>query len=89
MAALNEEDRQRVWRTFMRENKSATPFLKTALRAAVDATDEWIEANQAAYNAALPSGAQSFRTLATLEQKTWLFCYVAMRRAGLPLSVGD
>jgi len=52
---------------------------KPELRAAVDATDDWIEANQAGFNAALP---QPFRGAATVPQKTFLFCYVAMRRAG-------
>jgi len=53
---------------------------KPDLKAAVDATDDWIEANQTSFNTALP---QPFRSNATLAQKTFLFCYVAMRRAGL------
>lgn len=53
---------------------------KPQLRAALDATDDWIDANQTSFNNALP---QPFRTQASLAQKTFLFCYVAMRRAGL------
>jgi len=46
----------------------------------VDATDDWIEANSTSFNTALP---QPFRSNATPTQKTFLLCYVAMRRAGL------
>jgi hypothetical protein len=59
---------------------------KTELRAAVDAIDNWIESAQGAsppsvgFNAALP---QPFRSQATVAQKTLLFCWVAMRRAGV------
>jgi hypothetical protein len=53
---------------------------KPELRAAVVDADDWIEANQAGFNVALP---QPFRGAATPAQKTFLFCYVAMRRAGL------
>lgn len=80
MAPLNETDRDRIWRHFMRENEDLSAFRKSDLRAAVDATDSWIEANQAAYNGALPA---AFRSAANLDQKTNLFCWVAMRRAGL------
>ena len=51
-----------------------------AVRAAADATNTWIDDNQASFNAALP---EPFKSTATLEQKTLLFCYVAMKRAGL------
>lgn len=59
---------------------SLTGVTKPELRAAIDATDDWIEANQTSFNNALP---QPFRGSATLTQKTFLFCYVAMRRASL------
>jgi hypothetical protein len=64
----------------MRDNAGTCAFTKTDLAAAVNATDDWIEANQGAFNTALPV---NFRTNATLTQKTLLFCYVAMRRAGI------
>lgn len=50
------------------------------VRASADATNTWIADNQASFNTALP---EPFKTTATLEQKTLLFCYVAMKRAGL------
>ncbi|MGW7087538.1 hypothetical protein ACWGH2_29135 [Streptomyces sp. NPDC054871] len=51
---------------------------KPDLAAAVAATDDWIDANQASFNSALP---QPFRSAASLPVKTLLFCFVAMRRA--------
>lgn len=80
MAVLSDEDRRRTWAQLMRTGLAIPGVVKADLRAAVDATDAWIEANQAAYNAALP---QPFRGAAGLDEKTLLFCYVAMRRAGL------
>lgn len=79
MAVLPTLDRDRIWRWFMRRNLEACGFTKTELRAAVDATDAWIDTNTASYNTALPA---AFRTGATLAQKTALFCFVAERRAG-------
>ena len=81
MAVLSSEERRRVWAHVMRAwDSGSIPVTKADLRAAVDATDQWIEDNQAAYNAALP---QPFRGAANTAQKTLLFCYVAMRRKGL------
>jgi hypothetical protein len=64
----------------MRHNVEAAGFTKAQLKAAVDATDAWIESNQSSYNTALPV---AFRNATTITQKTLLFCFVAMRRAGL------
>ena len=80
MAALPDLDRNRIWRWFMRKNTEVCGFTKTDLRAAVDATDAWIDSNASSFNTALPV---AFRTNATLAQKTILFCWVAMRRAGI------
>lgn len=64
----------------MRDNDDALGALtKADLRAAVDATDQWIDDNASAFNTALPLAA---RTNLTAAQKTFLFCYVALRRAG-------
>lgn len=79
MAVLDATNRLRVANQWMREQFEVCSFTKADLRAAVDATDAWIEANQSAFNTALPT---AFRNAASLTQKTLLFCYVAMRRAG-------
>lgn len=83
MAVLDVTNRFRVWAQAMRDWPAALGMpavTKPDLRAAVDACDQWIEDNQASFNTALP---QPFRGAATTAQKTFLFCYVAMRRAGL------
>ena len=82
MAVMDATNRLRTWAQIMRDwppGAGLPGTTKPDLRAAVNATDDWIEANQASFNAALP---QPFRSQATLTQKTFLFCYVAMRRAG-------
>jgi len=82
MAALDATNRRRTWAQAMRDwptNIGWPNVTAPELRAAVDAADDWIEANQASFNAALP---QPFRGAATTAQKTFLFCYVAMRRGG-------
>jgi hypothetical protein len=78
--ALDSTGRSRVWAHLMRAAPGGWPVTKPELRAAVDATDDWIEANQTSFNQALP---QPFRGSASLIQKTMLFAYVAFRRAGL------
>jgi hypothetical protein len=50
---------------------------KSQIQDAVNATDVWIEDNQASYNAALPG---PFRNNATAVQKTLLFVAVAAMR---------
>jgi hypothetical protein len=79
MAVMAETERDRTFRQLMREIPGTMPLLKAELRAAIDATDSWIDNNQASYNTALPVAA---RNGLTLTQKTFLFCFVAMRRAG-------
>lgn len=83
MAVLDTENRRRTWAQAMRNWPAALGMpvvMKADLRAAIDATDQWIEDNQSSFNTILP---QPFRGAATTAQKTFLFCYVAMRRAGL------
>jgi hypothetical protein len=81
MAVLDAENRRRVWAHLMRnwdKSLGRIPVNKIELRAAVDAADDWADANAAAYNTALP---QPFRGAATTGMKSLLLCYVIMRRA--------
>jgi hypothetical protein len=79
MAILDQVARLAVRDALMRRRNVGT-VTKPELAAAIAATDDWIDTNAAAFNAALP---QPFRTAATLDEKTILFCYVALKRAGL------
>ncbi len=67
---------QRYWSRLW----EGTPFLGADIRAAINVTDDWIDAKQAEYNAALPL---PFRTSATLVQKTIMFCAVALMRVSI------
>ena len=84
MAALPGADRLRIWRGLMRfwsaEFEEVANLSKADLRAAVDATDDWIDANAASYNSALPVAA---RTNLSAAQKTVLFCAIALMRVGI------
>lgn len=76
--ALDETNRVRVTAQALRDG--VWPGItKTELRAAINATDDYIDTIQASYNNALPV---NVRNSLNLVQKTLLFCFVAMRRAG-------
>ncbi len=80
MAVLDDTARTQIWRGLMRYLsglRESIALNKVELRAAIDATDTWINDNQASFNTALPAAAQS--NLTTV-QKTLLFCVVAARR---------
>lgn len=80
MALLTNQDRRELWAKFMREASAIWEKLglsKSDLRAAVDATDQWIEDNQASFNQAIPLPA---RTALTQKQKVRLFMEVAKRK---------
>lgn len=79
MALLDATNRARTAAQWMRTNLESATFSKAELRAAVDATDQWIEDNTASFVAAIPVG---FRTKSSATQKTLLFVFVLMRRAG-------
>ena len=85
MAVLDAPNRFQVFAHVLRQ--LAWPTLSEPdIQAAIAATDDWIDANQSAYNTALPL---PFRTTATLTQKTIVFAYVALRRAGLLKTEGE
>lgn len=85
MAELSDTDRARTWRGLMRYWSNLREWQHSPnvdLRDAVDATDAWIDDNQASYNAALPEAA---RNALTLSQKTLLFCAVALARVSISM----
>jgi len=53
---------------------------KADVQAVVNATDQWQDDNAAAFNTALPEPGKS---ALSLTQKTIIFCYVALKRAGI------
>ena len=83
--ALTPDERNKVWKGIMRwwsQRREATGGIsKSDLFAAIEATDDWIDANQASFNQALP---EAFRTGATQAMKTMLFCIIAIARVSIP-----
>ena len=81
MALLSDTDRRRIWRGLMRYwsniRETVVGCDKSDLLNAVNATDAWIDDNAGSYNTALPN---PFKTNGTAEQKTLLFCCVALMR---------
>lgn len=61
------------------ESRTAFNLTKAQLDAAIAAIDDWIEANAASFNSALPIAA---RNNLTASQKAHLFYLVAQRRYG-------
>jgi hypothetical protein len=74
MAALSDAERKALWAQFMSDasaENQVLPLLKTDLRAAVDAIDDWID------NTALP---QPAKDALTAKQKAQLIMYVVRKR---------
>ncbi len=63
-----------------REAKKAADLSLTDLEPAIQDTEDWIAANQASFVAALP---EPFKASTNAAEKTLLFVYVAMKKAGL------
>ena len=78
MAVLADPDRSAVWTQWMRDNRDPCGAMtKAELRAAVNAIDDWAEANAAEFNLAIP---QPARAALSARQKAWLLFYVLRRR---------
>ncbi len=83
--ALDTTNRFQASAQLMRD-LSFAGLLKADVRAALNAIDDWADANAASFNSALP---QPFRGTASTAQKNLLLAYVCMRRAGVLRSEGD
>jgi hypothetical protein len=85
MAALPTADRARIWRGLQRQwsaQQETVGVMKADLLAAVNAADDWVDANAASFNSALPAAA---RTNLTAAQKSLLLCAVVLLRFNLEL----
>jgi hypothetical protein len=81
MAVLTNEQRQELWATYMSsvsgDGEAVGAFNKNELRTALDAVDDWVNTNQASFNAALP---EPFQSEATASQKARLLTGVVGKR---------
>lgn len=80
--ALTSQERAEVWALMMRRRHCPSAVMKTDFRAAINAADDWADANATSYNNALPL---PFRTAATNAEKALLLAFVCLKRAGLTL----
>ncbi len=84
MAVLTRAERKKIaspWvRKVIRDLGQSKNLTVTDLEAAVQYTEDWIEANQASYVAGLP---QPFKSSTDASAKILLFVYTAMKRGGL------
>ena len=84
MAVLTRPERKKIaspWvRKVIRDLGQSQNLTFTDLEAAVQATEDWIEDNQASYVAALP---QPFKANTDASAKILLFIYTAMKRGGV------
>ena len=81
MAALSASERSGVWADIMRLSRAqfgGISVTKAELKAAMDAIDDWLEANASSLNAAIP---QPARGALVPEQKAYMLSVVARRRA--------
>lgn len=81
MAALDDVGRVLVWisTTRMVEHTAdiSDTVIRDAIRAAVDAVDDWVDLHQVDYNAVLP---EPFASFSTSQQKTALLMLVISER---------
>ena len=83
MAVLPDAERVSAWNEFMSwwsDGPGPATLNKIELRAAVDAVDNWVDANSTSFNSALPVAA---RTRLTAQQKAKLLLLVVARRFGV------
>jgi len=80
MAVLTDTDRFNLWAKYMSDagsERQGLPLSKVDLRAAVNAIDDWVDTNTAAFNSAIP---QPARGALTTKQKANLLLYVVTQR---------
>lgn len=80
MAVLSDTDRAGLHAAYMQETsfaRTGIALTKAELRAAVNAIDQWVDDNAAAFNSAIP---QPARAVLTAKQKSQLFMFVVRRR---------
>lgn len=77
MAVLNTNQRAEAFAQLMRSLPGTVGITKPDLRAALDAVDDWLDANAASLNSAIP---QPARANLTPSQKAHILAFVATHR---------
>ena len=81
-AAEKRNIARRIYFEFYQGNAGSTPWTKPQWEAAMDAVNNWIDANVAGFGAALVAGAPQFAANSSGRDKTLLFIGVVLARAG-------
>ncbi len=80
MAALGTQDRETLFSDYASDisnRRLSTSLTKADLRAAINAIDDWADANQTSFNQAIP---QPARSALTAKEKAQLLMAVLKRR---------
>jgi len=77
MAAMTDAQQVAAWQQYMQNLTGELACSKADARAALDATDAWVDANWTSFNSALPA---AFRQPATRKQKALLLLCVIENR---------
>ena len=80
MAALNAQNREQLFSDYASDisnRRIPTALTKAELRAAINAIDDWADANQASFNTAIP---QPARGALSAKEKAQLLMYVIAKR---------
>jgi hypothetical protein len=84
MPPLVDDDRKQASRAFIEKvfvQQNQTAIVDTAgLKAAIDAVDDWVDANLTSFNNSLP---EPFKSRASVAQKASVLSFVVSKRAGL------
>lgn len=80
MAVLTDPDRAAVTADWQRINTDPVGVTKPDLRAALNAVDDWLDANESALNTAIP---QPARAQLTTKQKAHLLMFVIRKKYGV------
>ena len=80
MAALSAQDREALFGKYASDislRRLPTGLTKAELRAAINAIDDWADANQTSFNTSIP---QPARAALSAKEKAMLLMYVIARR---------
>lgn len=80
MAVLTDPERSALFQKFSQDlsnTRTSIGLVKADVRAAINAIDDWVDANATAFNQAIP---QPARAALTAQQKAKLLWFVVQRR---------
>ena len=83
MAVLGAADREAIFKDYASDisnRRLSVTLTKAELRAAINAIDDWSEANQTSFNTAIP---QPARGALTAKEKALLLMFVTAKRWGV------